>query len=391
MIRGRFERPTGVGYDPDQKNAYYLSRVRLDVLVTPLPRLRLFFQLQDGRAWNYHRRSALNTVQDPVDWNQGYVEYSTGETRGLYFKVGRQDLSIGGSRLIGSPDWGILGRTYDAARAALYRPGMRVDLVAASVVQFDPYRFDRHRPGEHLYGSHFTFTKIVNKASIQPYFWMKTVRNVAPEIGSLGDALIYTTGLRWEGKLPARFDYVVEVVRQWGGWSADRISASAGTYTFGWTVQDSGWKPRVSVTADHASGDSNPTDGRRTTFDQLSPANHNVFGFADQTGWRNLRAAKIRAEMTPNSKWKVSAEFVKLYLATTKDALYSLNGPRAILNRNATSRHIGTEVDLIGNYQVSKIFSLSAGIARLFAGGFLKQSSRGSDYTFPYVMWTAKF
>src|SRR5947208_969101 len=46
QVRGRFDGPSGIGYNPDVINDYYVQRVRMDLLVRPVAQLRFYVQAQ---------------------------------------------------------------------------------------------------------------------------------------------------------------------------------------------------------------------------------------------------------------------------------------------------------------------------------------------------------
>ena len=88
QVRGRFDDPRGIGYNPDVSNGYYVERIRLDIMVRPVAQLRFYVQAQDSRAWGYDNRAVLNSVQNPVDLRQGYVDYLSNESRGVQIRFG---------------------------------------------------------------------------------------------------------------------------------------------------------------------------------------------------------------------------------------------------------------------------------------------------------------
>jgi hypothetical protein len=319
------------------------------------------------------------------------VDFGKPAARGLSFRLGRQELNYGGQRLVGALEWGNGARTFDAARLAFFRPGIKADVFASSVVQLEQGRFDHHKPGENFYGSYVVLDKLVGKATVEPDFFWKTLPRVVGERGDTADSDVFTSGVRFAGKLPLRFDYTLEVADQWGSFASDRVSAWAGTYQVGWTVNASELKPRFHVEFSHASGDSANQDGRRGTFDQLFPTNHFYYGIADQMGWRNMRNGKLGFEFNPSKKVRIQTDFHEFYLASTQDGLYNAGGTRIVLNRLATSSHVGSEADFQLMYLISKELSIGAGVGHLFPGEYLKQSGRNSGYTFPYFMWNVKF
>ncbi|HEY1492958.1 MAG TPA: hypothetical protein VGF49_00385, partial [Candidatus Solibacter sp.] len=62
-----------------------------------------------------------------------------------------------------------------------------------------------------------------------------------------------------------------------------------------------------------------------------------------------------------------------------------------VLNRKATSDHIGSEVNVVALYQWSRIWKFGGGIGHLFAGDFLNQSKYTFGYTYPYLMFVGSF
>ena len=57
-----------------------------------------------------------------------------------------------------------------------------------------------------------------------------------------------------------------------------------------------------------ASGDANPADGIRGTFDQLYPTAHDKYGLADQVGWRNIHHVRVGFDITPIKATPISRE-----------------------------------------------------------------------------------
>jgi hypothetical protein len=62
-----------------------------------------------------------------------------------------------------------------------------------------------------------------------------------------------------------------------------------------------------------------------------------------------------------------------------------------VLNRKASSNHIGGEINAVALYQWTRIWKFGAGYGRLFAGNYLKQSNTSFGYTYPYFMFAGSF
>jgi hypothetical protein len=390
QIRGRFEDTSGTSLLNNSPDAYYLSRIRIDLGVKPFSGLRFFVQAQDARVGAYNSAPAPTTIYNPMDLRQGYAEVSYEGPVALRLRAGRQELAFGGERLIGPADWG-MSRTFDALDLSLSRGRAKVDLLAGSAVQIDATRFDRHKPGEHFYGAYSSIKDALPGMTIEPYLLFKQSLLIKSESGVLGDALIASPGVRFVGKTPGRFDYTAEFLLQRGSYSADAVSAGAASIVLGWTASKAAWKPRFSAEFNYASGDSASKDGKRNTFDQFYPSNHGYYGMIDQFGWKNMKNYRTGFDFVAAKKIKVRADFNEFYLATVQDGLYNSSGSSIVLNRKATSSHVGAEINTVALYQCTKIWKLGAGLGHLYAGEFLKQSQYGFGYTYPYLMFVGSF
>jgi hypothetical protein len=390
QYRGRVEQQRGSSITNGRDDGYYLNRIRLETTVIVSPWLKGFAQMQDAQTLGYNVAAQPAALTNTFDLRQGYLE-ARSPTTGLGIRAGRQDLSFGEQRLVGASDWGNTARSFDAVRVFVAQPGVQVDAFVSSVVVVAQNAFDRWKSGETLGGTYLSLGRIVPRGVVEPYLFVRHQDRATGEHGDLGEGATYTVGVRSAGALPKRVDYGVELAGQRGHIATDSISAWAGHYALGWVVVQSAIKPRLSVEFNHASGDGDPRDRRRQTFDQLYPTNHNKYGTADQMGWRNMRDAMVGIELYPIARLKLNANAHHLLLATTADGLYSASGTQKALNRQATSRTVGTELDFQSSYAFSKELSLGAGVGILFAGDYLAQSTRAGTLWTPYVMWNLKF
>jgi len=142
--------------------------------------------------------------------------------------------------------------------------------------------------------------------------------------------------------------------------------------------------PLLTAAYSYASGDAQPGDGRRGTFDTLYPTVHLRNGATDRIGWANLHDGSLSGEWTLSKKWKVSASGHDFHLASLRDALYSPGGAALVRNRAAGSSHVGFELAGWAVYAISRSFSFGAGYAHLFRGEYLRQSHCGGASQ-PYV------
>lgn len=307
MIRGRFEMPAGQGFAPNTTDSYYLSRMRPSLMIQPKGWLKFFGEGQDAREFGYNAPTQPASMYNPPDPRQAYVAIGGESARNVTLKVGCQEAVIGSGRLIATPAWGNLSRTFDSADLTISGPSIKAELFAFFLVQAYPNRFDRRKTGDEVYGSYFTFNKLIPGGSIKPYDFERRQMKAAGEDGKIGNALPGTFGFRAIGKMPYRFDYSAELAHQWGPFANDHINALSGDYIVGWTVKASARKPRFAGEYSHASGDRANKDGRRQTFDQMFPTNHANSGIAGMVGRRNMREVRGGFEFLATTKLKLQA------------------------------------------------------------------------------------
>lgn len=389
-FRERMEGFTGGGFTAERDELYWLSRFRFNATVTPNRLLAFTVQAQDARVAKKTAGPTGAPFKGTFDLRAAYADLGDAKTA-VAARVGRQELVYGEQRLIGHVGWVNTARTFDAARVTLRMQKFTVDLFGASVVRILDDEFDKSGNGNQFYGAYGSTGALVPKSTIEPYFLWKRDRNLTTELATTGNLELATVGVRWVGKLLARIDYGTELALQAGSLGSDDVDAWAGH-----------WQVRVGAPTavplgftgeyNYASGDADPGDGTRGTFDQLYPTGHEKYGLADQIGWRNIHHLRTGVDLAPIKNLLLTANYHSWWLAEPRDALYTAGS--AVLARvaaSADSHHVGQEIDVQTSRPITPQLQLSGGYAYIFPGAFLKQSTPGSGYGYPYVMATYVF
>jgi len=225
--RTRWEEKDGVSFGKAVNRQDMLSRLRIGADFTPVSWFTISAMGQDTRA-PFYGANAPNSIRDTMDLQEGYIELFRGRKTGFGAILGRQMLNLGDSRIIGSPQWSSVSRTFDTGRL---------------------------------------YYRTVNKNKIGG--WTGT--------GTLGTD---TFGGRIYGPLPGKFAYDAEGMGQIGhsGLRAQRAFA----YFAGASRKTTVLTKPLNFSGEYkvASG-TGPGSGNSGTFDQLSPANHDKFGQED--------------------------------------------------------------------------------------------------------------
>jgi len=400
--RGRVEGFSGGGFRADRDDAYFLDRVRYTMLLAPTSWLKVAVQGQDARVFWKNTPSVpgktplVPPFEDTFALRTAYLEMGDSEKRSFGLRVGRQEINLGEQRLVGSLNWTNTARTFDAVRATLRHGKYRLDIFSAALVVPRPGQFDRIAPGNDLHGLYGAIEHLLPRATIEPYiFWRLAPAAYSPltESKTPGHLNQKTVGVRWVGKLPANFDYGTEMVEQRGRNAGDALHAWAGHWQLGYSLAQTRFTPHLIGEYNYASGDGNPGDHVSHTFDQLFPTAHDKYGLADQVGWRNIEHLRAGVEFKPATQWTVTGNLQHYWLADPHDALYNAAGlvliPRVA---GATAgRFVGRELDAQVNYAFSKTTQVGGGFGHLFPGTFIRHTSAGHGYNFPYLQLSYLF
>lgn len=389
-FRERVEGFDGAGFVDDRQDLYYLTRVRLNAAVTPTRLLSFQVQVQDARV----ARKTVGPVgvpfKAPFDLRMAFAD--VGDAKSPFaLRAGRQELAFGEQRLIGHVSWVNAARTFDAVKLTFRQPAFSVDVFGASVVRIQEGEFDTSGYGNRLAGAYATATKLMPLGTVEPYlFWRRDV-NLPTETASVGDLGQTTVGMRMVGRLPGRLDYGVEMAAQRGSLGTDDVQAWAGH----WQLRESlsgAAAVRLVTEYNYASGDRDPVDGVRGTFDHLYPTPHDKYGLANQIGWKNIHHARAGVEFTPVRNLPVTANYHSWWVAEKHDGVYTALGvPLARVAGGAASRHVGQEIDAQVARALMPQLQVAAGYAHIFTGAFLKEATPGASYSYPYVMATYVF
>ena len=388
--RGRFESFTNAGFQSGDPDAYLLSRFRLGSLIRPASWFQVYAELQDAAA-SWKNPPLGPPYQSTWDLRRGYVDLGEIEISPVSFRIGRQDLNFGDGRLLGTSFWRNASRGYDAAMMVVHWNSLYINAFAASPVVAGLNGLSHHQQGNNLHGIYSTIRSLIPGTDLEPYLFWRLSPGMKTEAGPLAGINEKAAGVRWAGTW-SWWDFSSETVLEFGNVGPDQIRAWATVANVGYTLDRHRLRPRLFAEFDFASGDRNPNDGRRGTFDQLYPNIHNHNGLADQVAWQNLKEFRAGVRISPRRNWTLAATYNDWWLASATDGFYNSSGGNVARDvKGASGTHIGQEYDLESFYRVNRLLELGAGIGHICPGGFLIRTGHGHGYTYPYVMLNYNF
>lgn len=389
-FRERVEGFRGAGFTEGRDDAFALTRLRLNATVTVAKHLTFQANLHDARLGGKDVGPTGAPFRGPFDLRTGFADVGHAKAP-MTLRVGRQELAFGEQRLIGHLAWVNTGRSFDGVRATIRTPRLTADIFGASLVRNLPERVDRSGNGNVLGGVYASTPGVIPGADVEPFVFVRRSTNLASERQTVGTLMQTTAGVRVAGKLPAGFDYGVEMALQRGALDTDSVSAWAGHWQVRAALPTRGAVKLVSE-YNFASGDRDPTDGVRHTFDQLYPTGHDKLGLSDQVGWRNVHHLREGIELVPIKGLPIALSYHTWWLADRADGLYSATGALvARVRGGAASRHVGHEVDLHVSRALTRQVQIAGGYAHLLSGAFLNEATPGASFSTPYVMVTYVF
>lgn len=387
-VRQRAEERTGVlfGADPDREVLYI--RTRFGVLIQVRPWLKLATFVQDTRA-PFYGVGAPGNVRDPLDLQQAYVEIFSAKQRGFGLTAGRLMINLGDTRLIGSPQWAYVARTWDTLRLYHVSGRARLELLFLSTGVPRGGGFNRPVLGDRIWGTYNTFEKVLGRHTVDAYFLRHDQNRPG---GFLGEGRLGTNifGSRWVLSLPDNWKLNLEGIGQSGhvGKQSHRASAFAAMAV---RRTSAAHRPLDLMGEYKYASGTNPASGRSGTFDPLYPGVHDKFGHVDLLGWKNIHNLRGMATLQIQPRWSWILMYNNSWLASPFDAAYSTGGrPVARSVTGTAGRHIGQELDLYTNLRLGSI-TIGAGGGRFFAGPFIRRTRPGAASALLYLSTTYSF
>jgi hypothetical protein len=385
--RFRVEGFSGNGFKPNNSDSYLLNRLRFGMVLQPVDWFKVEAQVQDARS--FFQQPPIGPPNN-VRWDLklAYAKFGDSEKHPVTLTVGRQLLDFNNT-IIANSEWRNQARSYDGVVTDIHVNRFRAALFAASVVNPQLDGITHHQEGNNIYGAYGWITRVVPKSSVEPFVLWRVAPSVAVEASKLKTGRLdeKASGFRIRGKDIANFDYRYELVAERGGAGSNNIHAWGTTAGLGYTLASLDWKPRFFAGYDYASGDKNPVDGTRGTFDTMYPTAHDRFGITDQFGWQNIVAWRGGGTIVPHRRWSVTAQYLDFWLASATDAAYNSSG--GVILRDATGksgRHIGKEFDVYTWYEINREVHIGTGVGHILPGEFINKAGKGASYTYPYFV-----
>ncbi len=392
-LRGEYRDNADFTDDTVDGRAFYGQRIRLTAKANPTDDVKVKVTIQDTREWGEFsnvgpaatnggpRLTEVNSSASEhnyeLDIHEGWLQIDNIFGSPLAVRVGRQELVYGDQRLIGAFGWSNNGRSFDAMKFMYRSDAFDVDAWTSKVVERGTNN------DQDFYGVYATVKTIPNH-TLDLYVLLlndgsgQATFNNTGTIAGVNDTNLWTYGFRLKGSTSG-VDYTIEVPFQTGdmevtGGSDYDISAYAYAINVGYTIPGAPMGLRIGGQYIFASGDDNSSDTDIDTFSNLYPTNHMHYGYADQQGWRNVKAWNLNAIAQVTPKTSVKLDYWDFALDEEADCWYGagnwMNSACAgVRNANANwDDKVGSEVDITVKHKYNSAVAFQFGYSRFFAG-----------------------
>lgn len=406
-------------------NPFALFREKLHLGYTPCSWFSAYVEGRD--SFVVHDQRKPSPESDRIDLHQAYITYGNAQEFPITFKLGRQELSYGDERLVGTFDWSNIGRVFDSVKVRYEDSNFWLDgFVGRVLIPYDRH-FNVPNDYDFFSGLYASTKTLVPKQETQLYLLARNTDAASPDavgpsatlppnLRGAGGRDIYTVGLRVKS-LPGAFkgwDYSAEVAGQFGRWKAAPGTPNAGLSLDheafalhlggGYTFAEAWGSPRFGLEYNFASGDDNPADRKHNTFENLFPTNHKYYGYMDFVSWQNIHNPRLSASLKPSQDIQVGVDYHLFWLADVNDSFYQVNGaPRTgaapgsgagyAINPGYSS-FVGSELDFVISYALHPNASFQIGYGHFFVGDYVTSSLNtlgATDADWVFAQMTIKF
>lgn len=389
-IRNRFESRDEFDFNNNTVGGHLddtwgLLRFRLRADLEAHENLKLVGELQSSHTYEYTNSNAASArvgagaSQDRLDVFQAYADVKNlADIPELTVRVGRYTLAYGKQRLVGAFAWSNVARSFQGVRAAWEEDDWWLHVFYNDVVVPVDDHANEGATANNLSGVYMQY---------HGYDWGKTEAYVLRhEQDHMGGARVngletYTVGARFEAKWPGNeaIDLDGEFAYQDGKAStALDHQAFALHVGGGYTFQDVAWTPRAGGQYNYATGDTDATDGKNETFDNLFPTNHLHYGYMDRFSWRNMHNVQFELSAKPYKTLQLKFDYHMFWLDEASSAPWQHAGGGVIRGGTVgADNSVGQEIDLTVKWKYYKHLVVAAGYSHFFTDDFVTDSSLG--------------
>lgn len=305
-----------------------------------------------------------------ADLLQGFGEVDLGR---VSLRAGRQMLSLGTERLVGTRYGPNVPLAFDGVRADVPVGRGRISLLTMRPVQPGRGSFDDATShNKALWGAYATLPQL-------DLYYLGYRNRLAHFGGQTGREVRHSIGLRCYG-VRGDWHWNVEGVAQFGHFDGQRIAAWTASTEIGRSFPTLPTAPDATLRVNVVSGDNQPGDGRIGTFNALFPKGK-YFGELSPVGPTNIINVNPRVHGTLARGVSFSLAAMAYWRQSASDGVYDIPGKLIRAANGSTARFIGKEAEATIAWQAVPEWELSASLSAFTPGAFIRETGPARTIT----------
>ncbi len=310
--------------------------------------------------------SASPIDQTRVDLLQGFVDVEIGS---VTLRAGRQMLSLGTERLVGTRYGPNVPLAFDGARGIVSIGAATISLLAVRPVQPGPQSFDDTRSRrKSLWGGYATLPGL-------DIYFLGYQNTRATFGGRTGHEHRHSVGARSFGTA-GDWHWNVEGVAQFGSFAGHRIRAWTLGTDVGRTFPDAPLALDAVMRLNIVSGDRRRGDDTLGTFNALFPKGK-YFGELSPVGPSNIVSVNPRLAMRVMSGVSAGISGMAYWRYARADGVYDIPGTLLRAPGTSRARFIGKQIEATLAWQATPELELSTSLSAFDAGRFIDDTGSG--------------
>ncbi|MDX3909625.1 MAG: alginate export family protein [Sphingobium sp.] len=316
--------------------------------------------------------------QTRADLLQGFGEVDLGP---VSLRAGRQMLSLGTERLVGTRYGPNVPLAFDGARADIAIGRAKISLLNMQPVQPGPGSFDdATSKTKALWGAYATLPELD--------LYYLGYRNRLARFGGLTKREVrHSVGLRSHG-VRGDWHWNVEGVAQFGRFEEQRIAAWTLGTEVGRSFPTALFAPDVTLRVNVVSGDGKGGDGKLGTFNALFPKGK-YFGELSPVGPANIVSVNPRVSGALGAGISFSLAAMAYWRYSIADGVYDIPGNLIREASGSKARFIGKEAEATIAWQATPEWELSGSLSVFSPGAFIHET--GPAKTITMLGWESNF
>lgn len=381
-LRERWESQRNPEFGADYaRSSVWLQRATFstDVHVGPL---RFYGQVL--HAIESGRKGGPSPVdENRLDWQNSFVEWAPGPVGSVTptIRFGRQEMRFGSGRLVDPREGPNVRRAFDGGRLMLEHGAWTLSGFYARPREdrfgvFD----DRTNDSQKLWGAYAVGRDVLGSGSVLDTYTIAYENKSARFVQGVAAERRTSVGARLSGKAGA-WDYNWEAIGQFGRFGGDDIRAWTVATETGVIFADVPSRPRLGLSANIASGDKNPSDGRLQTFNPLYPRG-NYFSEDATLGPRNFFNVHPSLTLQLDDALALTTDVNFFWRLEKTDGVYTPSG--AILRdpQPGAGRYVGTAASANLTWTITPFLEATAVYTRFQPGAFLQDTGPAKPLDF---------